>query len=176
MEKVSALVDGELDEHELKQQLSLLKQNHSAQESWKMFHLIGDTLRGDSRISPGFNRRFIESLALEPTVLAPPRRTVRKAARYAMSVAASLVAVSAVAWVAFSSNPLNAPQEPAAAQLAAIPPAATSIVPAQLANLDNQENMSEYLLAHQGYSPSTALQGVVPYIRSVSVNQPVLNR
>lgn len=173
MEKVSALVDGELDEHELEHQLSLLKQKNGAQESWEMFHLIGDTMRGDSRISPDFSRRIAERLALEPTMLAPPRRAVRNVARYAMSIAASLAAVSVVAWVAFSSNTLNAPQAPATAQLAATAP---GMAPAQLPNLNSQGKMNEYLLAHQGFSPSTAIQGVVPYIRSVSVSQPPQNR
>lgn len=169
MEKVSALIDGELDEHELEQQLSLLKQKDGAQESWEVFHLIGDTMRGDSRISPDFSRRIAERLALEPTVLAPPRRAVRHVARYAMSIAASLAAVSVVAWVAFSNNPINAPQVPVAAQLAA-----TAL--AQLPNSNSQGRMNEYLLAHQGFSPSTAMQGVVPYIRSVSVSQSPQNR
>lgn len=173
MEKVSALVDGELDEDEIEQQLSLLKQKNGAQESWDIFHLIGDTMRGDSRISADFSRRIAERLATEPTMLAPPRRTVRHAARYAMSIAASLAAVSVVAWVAFSSNPLNAPQAPATAQLAST---ASGIAPAQLPNINSQGKMNEYLLAHQGFSPSTAIQGVVPYIRSVSVSQPPQNR
>ena len=173
MEKVSALIDGELDEHEIEQQLSLFKQKNGAQESWEMFHLIGDTMRGDSRISPDSSRRIAERLALEPTMLAPPRRAVRPVARYAMSIAASLAAVSVVAWVAFSSNPLNAPQAPATAQLAATAPGSAS---EQLPNTNSQGKMNEYLLAHQGFSPSTAIQGVVPYIRSVSVSQPPQNR
>jgi hypothetical protein len=31
--------------------------------------------------------------------------------------------------------------------------------------------ISEYLIAHQEFSPSSALQGLAPYIRTVSVNQ-----
>jgi hypothetical protein len=29
----------------------------------------------------------------------------------------------------------------------------------------------DYLLAHQGVSPSTALQGVAPYVRTVTMSQ-----
>ena len=32
------------------------------------------------------------------------------------------------------------------------------------------DNIHEYLLAHQGISPLTAIQGVTPYIRTVSSN------
>lgn len=168
MEKISALIDGELDEHEMERQLSRLEQADGEQESWEMFHLIGDTLRGDSRISPDFNRRIAERLALEPTVLAPRRRAAGKAARYVMPIAASLAAVSVVAWVAFSSNPLTAPDSPASQLAGTAPP--------QLPSVNSQGQMNEYLLAHQGFSPSTAIQGVVPYIRSVSVSTPPQNR
>ncbi|MDP1718501.1 MAG: sigma-E factor negative regulatory protein [Burkholderiales bacterium] len=163
MEKLSALIDGELDDQEMERQLALLKQNNDAQDSWEMFNLIGDTLRGDSRISPDFSRRIAERLALEPTMLAPQRRAAKNGVRYAMSIAASLAAVSVVAWVAFSNNPLTAPGSPASVHLAG--PAS-----AQLASINSQGQMNEYLLAHQGFSPSTAIQGVVPYIRSVSVS------
>lgn len=179
MEKVSALIDGELDEHEMGQQLSLLKQNDSAQESWQIFHLIGDAMRGDSRMSPDFGRRFAERLALEPTILAPKRRVVRHVAKHVMSIAASLAAVSVVAWVAFSGNPLNTPQAPATAQLAAPTQLATTapvVSASQLPNVNSQGKMNEYLLAHQGFSPSTAIQGVVPYIRTVSVSPTPQNR
>lgn len=168
MEKISALIDGELDEHEVEQQLSLLKQG-GPQESWELFHLIGDTMRGDPRLSADFNSRIAERLYLEPTVLAPRRSPLKVFTRYAMPVAASLAAVSVVAWVAFSGNPLHSPQAPAASQLAATAPAQPPIS-------NSQGQMNEYLLAHQGFSPSTAFQGVVPYIRSVSVSPPPQNR
>jgi hypothetical protein len=36
--------------------------------------------------------------------------------------------------------------------------------------------MNDYLLAHQGFSPSTAIQGLAPYIRSVSTTQQLEGR
>ena len=36
--------------------------------------------------------------------------------------------------------------------------------------------MNEYLMAHQEFSPSTALQGVAPYIRSVSITRQAQGR
>lgn len=167
MDKISALIDGELDEHQVEQVFSHIKQQDLLRECWDTFHLIGDTLRGDCRLSPHFGRRIVERLALEPTVLAPHRSIAKRVTTYALSAAASLSAVALVAWVAFSSNPLNAPQEIAKAQIHATP---------QLASIPSQGNMNEYLLAHQEFSPSTAIQGVVPYIRSVSDSQPLQNR
>ena len=35
----------------------------------------------------------------------------------------------------------------------------------------NSPQVDEYLMAHQEFSPRTALQGVVPYVRQVSATQ-----
>ncbi|MBX9812429.1 MAG: sigma-E factor negative regulatory protein [Burkholderiales bacterium] len=177
MDEISALIDGELDEREASRQLSRTAQQEELRKCWEMFHLIGDTMRGDCRLSPHFSRRIAERLALEPTILAPRRRIAKRVTAYVLSAAASLSAVALVAWVAFSANPLSAPQEVAKVQA---PPAAAPVTAApQLASIPSapgQGNMSEYLLAHQEFSPSTALQGVAPYIRSVSASQPLQNR
>jgi hypothetical protein len=36
--------------------------------------------------------------------------------------------------------------------------------------------MNEYLIAHQEFSPSTAIQGLAPYIRGVSATQATKGR
>ncbi|MFN7085536.1 MAG: sigma-E factor negative regulatory protein [Burkholderiales bacterium] len=165
MDTISALVDGELDEDQVARELSRIKQHDSLRECWDTFHLIGDAMRGDCHVSSHLSARIAERLANEPTVVAP-RRGTRRIAAYALSAAASLSAVALVAWVAFSSNPL-APQEMAQTRPHVVP---------QLASVPSQGSMNEYLRAHQAFSPSTAIQGVVPYIRSVSDNQPLPNR
>jgi len=87
---------------------------------------------------------------------------------YGLSAAASLSAVALVGWVAFLNNPL-APQPEMIAAPASTAPAATPQI--QLANVPSDGAMSEYLIAHQEFSPSTSIQGVVPYIRTVSGTQ-----
>jgi sigma-E factor negative regulatory protein RseA len=54
----------------------------------------------------------------------------------------------------------TAPPVTALAPLAATPQAEVSV--------PSEGQSNEYLLAHQGISPSTAMQGVAPYIRTVS--------
>jgi sigma-E factor negative regulatory protein RseA len=89
-----------------------------------------------------------------------------------MSAAASLGAVALVAWVAL---------QPPTPTLVATTPAPASIpiksaeTPA-LASVSSDGRMNEYLLAHQGFSPSTAIQGLAPYIRSVSTTPQVEGR
>ncbi|HKA42106.1 MAG TPA: sigma-E factor negative regulatory protein [Burkholderiales bacterium] len=173
MDKISALMDGELDAHQSEQQLARLKNDSEARACWEAFHLIGDALRGERIVSRNLSERLRERLAQEPTVLAPPRaRPARPIATYAWSAAASLSAVALVGWVAFS-GPL-APQPDAPSVAAKAPPVAPVPVvaaPPQLASVPSEGKMNEYLIAHQEFSPSTAIQGLAPYIRTVSGTQ-----
>jgi sigma-E factor negative regulatory protein RseA len=171
MDKISVLMDGELDEHQARQQLLRLRQDEDLLKCWHTFHLIGDSLRGERALSPDFDRRLTARLAEEPTVLAPQRSMTKRVTRYALSAAASLSAVALVVWVAFVNNPLTSQSELAKAP--DTPPAAAA---PQLASVPSDGKMNEYLMAHQEFSPSTAIQGVAPYIRSVSSTQQVQGR
>ncbi len=185
MEKVSALMDGELSDGEAKGQIARLREAADLQHSWDSYHLIGDTLRGDTPLSADFNRRMAERLAQEPTVLAPQRQTAapaRKLYTYAVSAAASVAGVVMVAWVVMSTGgaPTATPQPELAkavapATVATAPATALApTAPAALAaaqpdgSVPNEGQSNEYLLAHQGISPSTAIQGLAPYVRTVS--------
>ena len=46
MDKISAFMDGEAGEMEVHQTILSLKQDVACLETWKTFHLIGDTMRG----------------------------------------------------------------------------------------------------------------------------------
>lgn len=172
MDKISALMDGELDGHEAQQQLARLKQDKDLAECWHAFHVVGDAMRGEQALSRGFDRRLAAQLAGEPTILAPQRSRAKRITTYALSAAASLSAVAVVGWVAFFNNPL-APQAELAKATNTPAPAAASPAPAQLASVPSDGKMNEYLIAHQEFSPSTAIQGLAPYIRGVSSAQPV---
>ncbi len=164
MDKISVLMDGELDEHQARAQLARLKQDEDLARCWQTFHLIGDTLRGERTLSHGFEQRLTARLAGEPTVLAPRHWTAKRAVAYALSAAASLSAVALVGWVAFVNNPLAL--QPELAKAPNTPTAAPASL--QLASVPSDGQMKEYLIAHQEFSPSTAIQGLAPYIRGVS--------
>ncbi|HET9404990.1 MAG TPA: sigma-E factor negative regulatory protein [Burkholderiales bacterium] len=172
MDKISALMDGELDEHQTRQLLVRLKQDEELLQSWHTFHLIGDALRGEHPLSHDFDRRLTARLAGEPTVIGRRRNVTKRVVTYALSAAASLTAIALVGWVALSDNPLG-PQP----ELAKAPkPPAVAAPSAQLASVPSEGTMNEYLIAHQEFSPSTAIQGLAPYIRSVSSTQPAQGR
>jgi len=169
MDKISALMDGELDERQARDQMARLNREEELTEHWRTFHLIGDTLRGErALLSADFNHRLAARLGQEPTVLAPRNAPARRMVTYALSAAASLSAVALVAWMAFN-NPMATRTEVAKSPTPATP--AVAVVPVQPTSVPSDGSMNEYLLAHQGFSPSTTIQGVAPYIRSVSGTQ-----
>jgi len=179
MDKISALMDGELDGRQAQQEFARLRQNGELRQKWDTFHLVGDALRGERLLLTDIASALTERLAQEPTVLAPNRGAVRKITTYALSAAASVAAITLVGWLALSIQPtLNARNEVASAPPVVVLPVAVpapAAVP-QVASVPDEGRTNGYLLAHQAFSPSTAIQGVVPYIRSVSTRQSFKDR
>lgn len=178
VESVSALMDGELDSDEAAREIARFKQDTSRRETWDTYHAIGDAMRGEhsqAGLSPAFAKRLSERLVLEPTVIAPRRAAPKSMQTWALSAAASVAAVAAVGWVAMNGlSPEVAPGTMANAPatkppVVALQPAGPILrAPAPVVAAATAEHVHEYLLAHQGISPSTAIQGVTPYIRTVS--------
>ena len=160
-ERVSALMDGEVDESDLTQDLIRLRGDGGLRRTWDIYHLIGDTLRGHA--APAFAARVSQRLAAEPTVLAPRRRAPRgKIARLAFSAAAGAAGVALVAWLALPVLKPEPQQVTASAPRGAPPAAAAAAVTPVAVGVEN------YLLAHQSFSPAGAMQGVAPYVRTVA--------
>ena len=135
-------MDGELDDQAAAELIQTLGAQREALDTWRVYHLISDALRENQPL-PG---RFAAP--------ARPRRW------FALPIAASLAAVSLVGWLAF------APQREAAQ-----PPLAQAVAPApapRAAPVPLPTAAGDYLLAHQGVSPRFSIQGMAPYIRSVS--------
>ena len=173
MENISALMDGELGDREAARECERLKDDSALRETWHSFHLVGDALRGERLLSAGFSARLAQRLEKEPTVLAP-RRSSPKPTRfttYALSAAASLAVVSLVGWMALT------PSIPVGPVVQAPAIKSPPMVPApQIATVSSDGRMNDYMLAHQGFSPSTTFQGLAPYIRSVSTTRTLESR
>jgi sigma-E factor negative regulatory protein RseA len=155
-DKISELMDSELDERACAAAIDALRRDGEAVEAWRTYHLISDAMRDTRILSEGFAARFAARLAAEPTVLAPMRRQAFP--RLAWAAAASAAAVGLVGWLAF------APQREPAPQVAQLPKQARPTVVVRA--LPKAAN--DYLLAHQGFSPRVYLQGMAPYVRTVS--------
>jgi sigma-E factor negative regulatory protein RseA len=205
-DRISALLDGELDEAEARRLIGRLKAEPELRRTWDEYHCVGDVLRG--HLGPGLCAGVAARLACEPTVLsrrssAPSAKSAQRVGRWALTVAAGLAAVVLVAWMAL---PARGPSSQIAQTPAAIVPSAPANQPFQEggvpatpldtgpqvasaprfvsgqisaravaeANARAQAEalsalgMRNYLLAHQRFSPSSAMQGVAPYARTVA--------
>jgi len=136
-ERISALMDGALDEREAAEAFSSMASDAQGRDAWRTYHLIGDALR-------------------ESASIVAPRRPAANAQfwRIALPAMAVAAAVALVSWVAFV--PVQNPPAPATP----VAQAPATVAPPQAAN--------DYLLAHQGFSPRVALQGMTAYVRTVS--------
>jgi sigma-E factor negative regulatory protein RseA len=143
-ERISALMDGELEDQAADELIPVLARERDALETWRVYHLISDALREN------------QPLPRAPVVRLQPRR------RIALPIAASLAAVTLVGWLA-----LSPPQDPAAPQ-AVVAEAPRAPAKPQVLRVPLPSATSDYLLAHQGFSPRVSLQGMAPYVRTVS--------
>ncbi|MBP8298631.1 MAG: sigma-E factor negative regulatory protein [Burkholderiales bacterium] len=181
-EQISALMDGELDEARAQSLCAQLKSDESV-ECWAAYHLIGDALRNDCLAQQGFARRFAERLAAEPTVLSPGYKVLgegrsgtgwQAAIRsrpwyYGMAAAASAAAVALVGWFGVQEFTVGPGVGEFAAARRFVPVLATAAdATAQASRKSQSAGINPYLLVHQEYSPTTAMQGVRPYVRTVA--------
>ena len=115
LERLSALLDGELDDDAVGPTCAQWRDSSESRASWHAYHLIGDVLRSDDlACDPGsdaaFLRAFRARLATEPVVLAPQpapaggiaaarAKSVHRTWRAASAVAAGFVAVAGIVLV-----------------------------------------------------------------------------
>lgn len=161
--EISALLDGELAPEAAGRAIEALRQNADLRREWEISHLIGDALRRSPPLSTGFSDRVMARLAEEPTILAPAAMPPGKRTllRFALPLAASVMGMAAVGWVALSINTSQPVQ-------VAVAPPLTQPAAKSATALTTQGALKEYLVAHQAHSPSGRMQGVAPYVRTVS--------
>ena len=186
--KISAFVDGELEAGELTGVIEALERDDASREAWRVYHLISDAVRDTALRSSAFSTRLAETLAAEPTVLAPGRLPAERTRWIALSAAASVAAVALVGWLPFAPGPGLRPDALPSAPLASAPPP-SGVQPASVQAVQPVTRQAlaaprestvppalpvaaqmadDYLFAHQEFSPRMSLQGMVPYVRTVS--------
>ena len=157
------MMDGDLDDRAAAQVIESMERDGEAAEAWRLYHLISDSLGENRMLSPGFTERVAAALASEPTVLAPKRMRAEPQPRRWVAMAAGVAAVALVGWLGF------APQQTAVAPVAQAP-----VQPVQVAQERKPQvvplpsGTNDYLLAHRGFSPRVSLQGMAPYVVTVS--------
>ncbi len=163
---VSALMDGELFDEEAEAVVDRLKRDPDAHGDWLMYHLIGDVLRQPDHVHCDISPAVRDRLQAEPTVIAPRSRAIHRARWFAVSAAASIMALGVVAWLSAKVVPQGAPQQIAVLQDSGnMRPASLQMTPERA---QARRSVNDYLIAHQEYSPSNNVQGAASYIHTVA--------
>lgn len=180
-EKISALMDGELDADDASVVIEQFKNAEELRERWVAYHLISDAL-GQSEIKPlDITRRVNARLIAEPTVsivssamlLHPtPKRRPR-----AYAAAASIAAAMVGGWIILQTtqesdllrqNLADNSTSPSTSEATGAAPVATyPAIPAKASVAASESaQINDYLLAHRQFSPSTTMQGAIPFMRT----------
>jgi len=138
-DQISALMDDELDTAASAHLFTALNADDKLGECWALYHMIGDSMRGDPQLSPGFQKRVMRQLEQEPAVLAP--RKISYKPSFMLSAAASVAAVLFVGWMVMQQQTQSTPTAPTLAQ-----------------NNVSAESVQPYLLAHHEQSPENGMQ------------------
>lgn len=183
-ERLSTLLDGELDHTERSSALDTLIKDDALRQRWERYHLISDAMKRNlpRAIDNQLASRVMDALQDEPTVLAPPKRTGSSLGQRmaGLAVAASVAAV-AVLGVQFMYQEDN--QGAAQQQMAKVPVRKDLIRPdVQLVQQPTHTHqqlkrfhpqLNKYLLDHNQQA-ARVVQGVMPYARIVT--QPEIKR
>jgi sigma-E factor negative regulatory protein RseA len=163
-QRISDAMDGELSPEQLDAALSDMH-GGEARASWEIYHRIGDALRSDDlniTLSDDFAARMSARLAAEPAILAPVHvaRSRQVRIRRLVLPGALAAAAAAVAFIATPQLMVAARGDSEAAKVVAAPVAVELTRAAAVANSNRTEtamrsqDIDEYLIAHQRFSPS----------------------
>ena len=165
-ERVSALLDDALDEEASSRLFESIKRDAGLRRDWESYCLIGDVLREDTPLSTDFTSKVMANLSDEVTVLAPVRRESAGWAHKLMPIAASVMGVAAVGWVAMT---LNGPDGEGQRLASSKAPVVASAAPVErVSRVSVESSDREYLFAHQAMAPAAGMPGVAHYVRTVS--------
>jgi len=185
-ERISSLLDGELDEQERHQTLTALEKNPELRNRWERYHLASDAIRHNlpAGIDTGFSARVMQALEAEPTVLAPPpvkavppTPITKRLAGVAVAASVAAVAVLGVQTLNRDTS-LSSPQQmaqlpvvnmasQAVVQVAENPVILSQPIPAQTVR-HFDPSLNKYLVDHSQQAARAGIQGVMPYARIVA--------
>jgi sigma-E factor negative regulatory protein RseA len=163
-ERVSEFVDGEIESGNWDTAFMQLK-DEEGKEIWELYHQIGDSLRSDDLdvpLSDDFMARMKARLDAEPAIVAPVLPAVQRTRPAIRRFALPGALAAAAAAVAFVATPqlivamhggANAVPTSVAASSSGV--ARASMVSGARTDMAMREqDINEYLIAHQRFSPS----------------------
>ncbi len=197
MERISALMDGELDSRERNIAIENIELDPETKRSWQRYHIIGDTMRNTmpASVKPDLATRLNEMLEHEPTVLAPKRKNKFISRDFTKPLAGLAVAASVTAVAIFgiqNSNQQTPDLEGGAPDIAAngsqispiddnigfapitessmvnvIPSTVRTVKYEPVENTLEAKRLNPYILNHNQVNSRMGVQGVSPNARLV---------
>ncbi|HUL97759.1 MAG TPA: sigma-E factor negative regulatory protein [Usitatibacter sp.] len=144
-QEISSLMDGELGAQEAGIAVQACCASEERKETWYLYHVIGDAMRGQAPRRLAFPTQVIDSLKAQPTVLAPRRPLSTTLARVAFAAAASVATIGVVGWIGGQGGQGPAGPMVAKSDSNLQPVASTTTLPAAQPAPDLQQ----YLVAHR---------------------------
>ena len=171
VERISILVDGEMDRSEAAAAIAALCADAALRRHWHELHRAGDALRSDEVAAldaVDFCSRVATSIAAEPTVLAPRAAPSAPAMRrYWMPGLAVAASAAAVAFVAV---PLMRAPETVPIAKTSSPATVEVAVQKSLPTIVNARGLSPsfnpYLAAHRELTGNSVVPRATVYLRS----------
>ncbi|MBL80095.1 MAG: hypothetical protein CMH70_08735 [Nitrosomonadaceae bacterium] len=186
-DKVSALMDGELDNTDMADTITKIEKMEELRNKWKTYHLIGDALRQPVISTSDISSDIRSKMDIESAVLTSPvssnKGYNKEGQTFVFAVAASIVAaVAIVIWMGGQTMDQSfdriadkaiIPQDEIKNRFAesAIDPS-----PVLVKNQESKGNesalhdsaptrLNDYMFAHEEF---TSIRGVSPYMRTVA--------
>lgn len=161
-EKLSALVDGELETGELHALLDELRKDSALRRQYGHYVRAQGSIHDEN--GPDIADRVWDRLQDEPAILAP-----RKKAAVIRRVAAGLAVAATVAGIAVGSLNWFAPLDNKSTLVASSPDKADYIRAGgtrwQVDDPKLEDDLNVYLVEHGGYAGSSAMNGVQSYVK-----------
>jgi sigma-E factor negative regulatory protein RseA len=171
-ESLSALMDGELSEHEQAEVLAELANQPELARTWERYHLIQAALRKElgAVVLTGLSERVVKRIGklLAPSATASARRNWGLVARWAggLALAASVTGIAIFGLQSLAPNGTGS----GSAQLAIVadPPAQGQLVPSGVVNWgagrpEVARLLNAYLVEHNEVMPTSDIKGVMTY-------------
>lgn len=194
-EKVSALIDDELDELDQRRVLDAMKNDAELRGTWERYHVIRAALNHQLSVvvSPGLAQRVRARLEAEADRTAASLRFWPLAGGFAAAASIAVVAIVSVQALRAPTAPVGAMPAVAINADAPVPPAAVAInaeapVPAAVVTSDDkspvvtpvnaaasatksQDQLHYYLVGHNEFMPTGGMGNMLPYVRVVADGQ-----
>lgn len=173
-EKLSALLDAELDDYETGPVLKAVGRDPELRKVWERYHLISVTMKNElgAVVPTDLADRVAAVVRDEPTRLAP-RTGMRRSRRLAKQVAGVAIAATVAGAAVIALRPQGPTVTAPANQLASVRPDVPRAMPVGATRWETlspelENTLNAYLMEHGEFTPQSGLNGLTSYARFVS--------